>query len=667
MSDLAPGQILADRYRLDRRLDEGGMSVVWAGVQLSTSKPVALKLLKSESSKDEATRRRMIREARAACAVDHKNVVQIHEVLELPDGSPVLVMDLLTGESLRERLVRRPTLPLSETATLLIPVVSAVGTAHAVGVVHRDLKPDNIYLAQEDGTLVVKVLDFGIAKLMSPEIGSSQINALTNTGTMLGTPYYMAPEQILGESVDHRADIWALGVILYECLTGQRPTEADNVGKILKKVLTNEIQPLSERAPDLPNEVTHLVERMLAQNPKDRPENMREVGEVLEKFSGGMSVGVFGSPTVSPDVDSSERASRPSQPNQSRTVGALAETLIAPQPARKTTPAPDSAARTMATGATLPSRVEREEAPEKPAPKKSWLVFLLGALVVAAAGTGAYFARGKTRSPYLPASASVAVANGQACPSGMVAIVGGPYRMGSDDGKDDERPVHDVTIGHFCLDSTEVTAHAYSDCVARGACQAVESTVNWARISAETRQKESVHCTFYQTEQGTLPMNCVSWHSADAYCKAQQKRLPTEQEWEYAAAGGSERRRFPWGSAAPAGDLTNVCDTACLQLSGDTSQPIFEGDDGAPTLAPVGRYPKGASKFGVLDMAGNVWEWTASAYCTYPEHACASAHKVFRGGGWGGKFTANLRTSARMWSDPSHRYNDVGFRCAKDL
>ena len=94
---------------------------------------------------------------------------------------------------------------------------------------------------------------------------------------------------------------------------------------------------------------------------------------------------------------------------------------------------------------------------------------------------------------------------------------------------------------------------------------------------------------------------------------------------------------------------------------------MFDADDGAPGLAPVGRYPKGASRFGMLDMAGNVWEWTASPYCTYPEHDCASQYRVFRGGGWGGKFAANLRASARMWSHPSHRYNDVGIRCAKDF
>ncbi len=228
------------------------MSVVWAGTHVTTGREVALKLLKADAAKDEPTRRRMLREARAASAVRHPNVVEIQEVLELEDGSPVLVMDLLRGESLRERLIRRAPLSVQETATLLLPVVAAVGTAHAAGIVHRDLKPENIFLAQEGGHTVVKVLDFGIAKVSAASNAHSQVNALTHTGTMLGTPYYMAPEQIVGEGIDHRADIWSLGVIVYECLIGVRPTEADNIGKILKRVLTNEIEPLSQKAPDLP-------------------------------------------------------------------------------------------------------------------------------------------------------------------------------------------------------------------------------------------------------------------------------------------------------------------------------------------------------------------------------------------------------------------------------
>ncbi len=678
--DLASGQILLGRYRLDRRLDEGGMSVVWAATHALTGKQVALKLLKADAAKDEATRRRMLREARAACAVIHPNVVQIHDVLELPDGSPVLVMDLLTGESLRERLHRRRSFSVGETATLLVPVISAVGTAHAAGVIHRDLKPDNIFLAQEGGRLVVKVLDFGIAKLVATGNNVSAVNALTHTGTMLGTPFYMAPEQILDEPIDHRADIWALGVILYECLVGERPTEAENVGKILKRVLTNDIEPLASKAPHLPGEITALVGRMLSQSPKDRPGSLHEVGEVLAPFAEGVAVSAFGPPTIAREVDSGEtRASGPQgakvlSPRPLHTGSELAETLMAPRPGDLPARA-DSGARTGTPPATSSPEVAKTlAAAGSGAPARAVspiLAAVLGALVVGAAGGGvAYFQRGKARPPYVPASASVVTTgpNGP-CPAGMGLVAGGAFRMGSDDGKDDERPVHEVTVATFCLDVTEVKASDFADCMQAGTCRPADSTVRWKDISDEVRDRESVHCALYHNERGDLPMNCVSWSDADAYCRAMGRRLPTEVEWEYAAAGGATHRRYPWGEAAPGPELVNVCDTSCIaaEKAASPGRAMFDADDGAPGLASVGRYPKGAARFGMLDMAGNVWEWTASPYCTYPEHDCASQYRVFRGGGWGGKFAANLRASARMWSHPSHRYNDVGIRCARDF
>jgi formylglycine-generating enzyme required for sulfatase activity/tRNA A-37 threonylcarbamoyl transferase component Bud32 len=667
-TEIASGQILLGRYRLDRRLDEGGMSVVWAATHMLTGKQVALKLLKADAAKDEATHRRMLREARAACAVIHPNVVQIHDVLELPDGSPVLVMDLLTGEPLRERLNRRKSLSPAETATLMLPVISAVGTAHAAGVIHRDLKPDNIFLAQEGGRLVVKVLDFGIAKLVATGNNASQINALTGTGTMLGTPYYMAPEQILDEPIDHRVDIWALGVILYECLAGERPTEAENIGRILKRVLTNEIQPLSSKVPDLPKPLTALVERMLSQSAKDRPESLHEVGESLAPFAEGVTMTAFGPPSRAPELaDSGEgRRSGPlpgKVPSGSRTTSELADTLMAPRPAEVT-----ALATARAAGDAVPTLAAAGTA--KRGRRAGFLLVAgLGALVAGGAAGGYFFFQRSKERPYLPASATIGTAApGGPCPAGMGLVTGGAFRMGSDDGKDDERPVHEVRMGTFCLDLTEVKAAEYFECMQRGACPLSESTVRWMEITDAAKQRESAQCMLYQTDRSGQPMNCISWNDADAFCRAAEKRLPTEAEWEYAAAGGTEHRRYPWGSDPPGPELLNVCDKSCALADSpsSTGRPLFDADDGAPTLAVVGSYPRGAARFGMLDMAGNVWEWTSSPYCTYPEHDCTSQYRVFRGGGWGGKFAANLRASARMWSHPAHRYNDVGFRCARE-
>jgi serine/threonine protein kinase len=256
-------------------------------------------MLKPERAADPALRQRFIREARAVCAVQHPNIVEIHDVLQTEDGSPVMVMDLLHGESLGQRLDRETRLPPGEVARLMLPVVSAVGTAHAAGVVHRDLKPDNIFLAEEgDGAISVKVLDFGIAKVLATDTDAEATGGLTGTGAMLGTPYYMAPEQIFGErDIDHRADIWALGVILYECLSGRRPTQAENIGQILKIITTDGIAPLDLVAPDVPADLARLVRRMLMRDRAARPQSLTEVQAALKRFTDA-AVRSFGDPAV---------------------------------------------------------------------------------------------------------------------------------------------------------------------------------------------------------------------------------------------------------------------------------------------------------------------------------------------------------------------------------
>jgi tRNA A-37 threonylcarbamoyl transferase component Bud32 len=283
------------------------MGMVWAATHLVTRKPVALKMLKPERASDPALRHRFFREARAACAVQHPNIVEIHDVLQLDDGAPVMVMDLLRGESLGSRLDRQPVLPPAEVARLMLPVVSAVGTAHASGVVHRDLKPDNIFLVDEpDGTTSVKVLDFGIAKVLATENDAATTGGLTGTGAMLGTPYYMAPEQIFGErDIDHRADIWAIGVILYECLSGRRPTAAENIGQILKVITTDGIVPLELAAPEVPQDLSRLVRRMLTRDRAARPQSLGEVQAALRRYT-DTNVRSFGDPAVP--------AARPSLP-----------------------------------------------------------------------------------------------------------------------------------------------------------------------------------------------------------------------------------------------------------------------------------------------------------------------------------------------------------------
>ena len=284
-AQIASGVVVAGRYRIERLLGEGGMGAVWSATHMLTHKPVALKFLKGPANPELI--RRFVREARAASAVRHPNVVEIHDIITLEDGLPAMVMDLLDGESLAQRLERAGAVPLGELASIMVAVVSAVGTAHAAGIVHRDLKPDNIYLARlGDGRVEPMVLDFGICKLNAADGAAAETSALTRTGSMMGTPYYMAPEQVFGEKdLDARADVWALGIILYECSSGRRPIGGDNFGQVIKMITAGSIPPLNQVAPHLPPEFTHMVARMLTQDRNQRLRDLREVFGTLRQLT----------------------------------------------------------------------------------------------------------------------------------------------------------------------------------------------------------------------------------------------------------------------------------------------------------------------------------------------------------------------------------------------
>ena len=346
---LSPGTVIAGRYRLDRLLGRGGMGQVWAATHEVTLRSVALKLLNAPVHLQPDRRRRFYREARAASAVHHPNVVQISDFFDLEDGTPVMVMDLLEGETLGERLAREQSLALGEAVDVLLPVISAVGTAHAIGIVHRDLKPDNVFLARgAGGHLDVRVLDFGIAKLGAAIEGDmSDSDALTGTGAMLGTPSYMSPEQSFGEkTVDHRTDIWSLGVMLYEALAGTRPIDGENKGRVLHRLATEAITPIQVLMPELPEEVAELVGRMLMRDPADRPEDLRAVRAILE---------LYGTVKVQPfEAATNERLVIDSSPFSARSAPRAVMPMVDACDPRATTyaDAPESSSRS--------SRVEAE-------------------------------------------------------------------------------------------------------------------------------------------------------------------------------------------------------------------------------------------------------------------------------------------------------------------
>ncbi len=282
-----PGAVLDGRYRLDAVLGAGGMGVVYTATHLTTGKHVAIKWMRArERSSDEQAKaaERFVREAKAAARIEHPNVVDVYDVGGDP-LTPYLVMERLRGENLRTRLERQP-LSWEEAVRLLAPVMQALGRAHAVGVVHRDLKPDNLFLAERpDGEHLLKVLDFGISRLAS--YGDDVEVSLTRTGAMIGTPVYMPLEQLRGASdLDGRTDVYALGVVLYEALTGQRPFPARNPAEYGALLASSEPLPLSALRPELKGAREDVVMRALARDREDRFESMEAFREALLATAG---------------------------------------------------------------------------------------------------------------------------------------------------------------------------------------------------------------------------------------------------------------------------------------------------------------------------------------------------------------------------------------------
>lgn len=284
LPELAPGVVLAGRYRLDHELGRGGVGVVWAALDQGARR-VALKILSDRALSDGTIRRRFVREARALVELRHPAVVGVYEVFELDGGTPVIAMEALRGENLRRRLERSRALALPVAAAVLSQVARVVAFAHERGIVHRDLKPENIFLCEgAPRGAEVKVLDFGIAKLLAPSPSGTSV--VTEMGVGLGTVHYAAPEQILNAAeVDRRADVWSLGVIVYECLAGFRPIEGTNDRDLLRRVLSDAIPPLSAVSPDVPRGISGLVERMLARSVDDRLADVAEVGRTLAEYA----------------------------------------------------------------------------------------------------------------------------------------------------------------------------------------------------------------------------------------------------------------------------------------------------------------------------------------------------------------------------------------------
>ena len=279
----APGDLIGGKYRLLRTIGDGGMGVVYEARHETLGTAVALKFLKAELAQMPGLAARFLREARVAANIASPHVAHVSDVDTATDGSPYLVMELLNGEPLQRLLDKQTKLPLTQAVDFALQILSGLEAAHAVSVVHRDLKPDNVFVTPGPSGPFLKLLDFGIAKVLEP---SEAQRGLTRSGVVMGTAEYMPPEQLYAASdVDARADLYALGVMLFEMLSGKRPADGNDAEVIVGKVLSGQVFALETLEPTLPAGLVSVVRRAIAADRDARFHSARDFRAALEPFA----------------------------------------------------------------------------------------------------------------------------------------------------------------------------------------------------------------------------------------------------------------------------------------------------------------------------------------------------------------------------------------------
>ncbi|NSW53370.1 MAG: SUMF1/EgtB/PvdO family nonheme iron enzyme [Anaerolineae bacterium] len=615
-------QLINGRYRIQRKLGAGGMAVVYLAWDETMRRQVAVKRLYVIGASDDLVvefRKRFEREAQAMAMVQHPHVVTSLDY-GFDERGAYLVLEYLGGGNLRERM--DGPMAVGEAVEIVRQLAGGLKYLHQMGLIHRDIKPENVLF---DGEGRAYLADLGIVKLMEGGAGTT----LTGTGVTVGTPAYMAPELVAGE-VSPQVDQYALGVVLYEMVTGVKPFEGRTPMETMALQQTKALPDPRSHVPELPEAVCSVLRKMLAKQPGKRYADMAELITALEGLgsiqprsglyrvlsrasrvrnnaagwilagiaatallvwllSGGVNNGLLAlRPTLTPTVarQAQETAAPSATPTTAPTM------TVTPQPTRTTTP-------TMTATPTL--------------------------------GVGSTLIREKDGMP-------------------MMYVPAGTFAMGSYDGPQDEYPVHDVFLDAYWMDQYEVSNGQYEQCVAEGACPEPFSKQSYTRS------------LYYGTQEyADYPVVWVTWFHAATYCQWAGGRLPTEAEWEKAAKG-TDGRRYPWGNNAP------DCSYLNFQDYSETNNCVV-----VDTVA-VGSYPEGASPYGVMDMAGNIYEWVGDWYSgSYyqssptenPTGPLFGNYRVIRGGYWSST-AANLRASTRTHLEPGSRWHEFGFRCVMD-
>ncbi len=592
------GQKLNNRYTITTRIGEGGMGEVFLAMDEKTGVAVAVKLLARHLTLHEESLERFRREAETLRQLKHLNIVGFVDAFE-HEKQYVIVMEYVPGGSLHD-LIKQGPLPVEKARKIALDLCDALIRAHGLNIIHRDIKPENV-LIDEDGT--PKLADFGVARL-------SESTRMTRSGTQVGTPYYMAPEAWEGKPLDVQADIWSLGVVLFEMLTGQVPFSGDSPLEVMNKVRTTPVPNIKKLRVDVPQGLARIVTRMLTRDKKRRYPTVRHLSADLE-------------------VSNDQRAGKQSPANLGMLIGAAVIILIAMiafQPLLQRFKNVPAAASTSTF--TTPEQAASQTIP----PSATTIPFtsLPSQPVVLAAGDVSLSSKDGMVMHYVP---------------------GGSFLMGSLDGDEDENPVHQVTLDPFWIDETEVTNRMYALCVAEGNCSVPSDKSSFTRTS------------YYEDSQyADYPVIWVSWDDAIAYCSWAQRELPSEAEWEYAArwqilANGEGRAQtYPWGDIEPNSNLLNFNSDV-----GDTSKV---------GQYPNGKSPYGALDMAgnVWEWVGDFYveSYYANSPTLNPPGPDSAETRALRGGSWN-NFVPGVRAANRFRFLPNVRDYFIGFRCVDSL
>lgn len=689
------------------------MAEVYRALDPAFEREVAIKVLRGEYARDPVVRARFLQEARTVARLEHPAIVPIYDAGQ--SGNYIyLVMRLMTGGSLQDR-IEHGALPTDEIIGILERVGAALDAAHAQGVIHRDVKPENILFDQYGKAYLG---DFGIIKVLETE------ERLT-ADTILGTPAYMSPEQVTGRELDGRSDLYSLGVVVFEMITGQLPYTADTAAQMALQHVQGAVPRLRKYNPGLPRAWEAIVARTLAKDPRQRYTSAQDLAAAFVSASMQRSLAA---PLSGRPVTTRQRAGWRSRllpfglivimlffltwglrdiANNRAVLTASAKgtpSLLRPTATViMTSNSIHLASRDISTAPTM-TEIGRTGSPATPTLSAvSTRPVPTNLETLAAQSTLTTPAQAQTAQPSVPATIPAAVVTVTPVPD-MLLVPAGDFVMGSTvievdtafqlcqeirgttacerHNYEDELPAHVIRLGEFWIDRTEVTNDQFATFVAALGYVTTAEQEGWGWVLVQDKWKKVNEAGWRQPQGpgssleglGDHPVVQVSWFDANVYCVWREARLPTEAEWEKAARG-TNGLLYPWGNEFEA-DTSNFCDQGCPYIWPDTT-----ANDHYALTAPVGSYPTGASPYGALDMAGNAWEWLAdwhdAGYYTQtsetgeatpvinPMGPASGVARVIRGGSWSND-PVDLRTMHRGSFDPTYRIDTLGFRCVHD-